>query len=72
MSVSLVRGKSEKIERKFKAERCSLGWEEKSEVKQEGIFFLIHLFARDVLVMKKLEIGKIKPIFIISVLKVEC
>ena len=34
-------------------------------------FFLIHLFARDVLVMKKLEIEKTKPTFIISVLKVE-
>ena len=28
----------------------------KAELLQEGIFFLIHLFARDVLVMKKLEI----------------
>ena len=34
-------------------------------------FFLIHLLAKDVLVMKKLEIEKIKPTFIISVLKVE-
>ena len=34
-------------------------------------FFLIHLFATDVLVMKKLEIEKTKPTFIISVLKVE-
>ena len=32
-------------------------------------FSLIHLFARDVLVMKKLEIETIKPTFIISVLK---
>ena len=62
---------------------------------QEGIFFLIHLLARDVLVLKilnikkivvgklkkkfqkkfllikKLEIEKTKPTFIISVLKVE-
>ena len=36
------------------------------------IFFLVHLFARDVLVMKKLEIEKTEPTFIISVLKVEC
>ena len=43
----------------------------KAELLQEGIFFLIHLFARYVLVMKKLEIEKTKPIFIISVLKVE-
>ena len=43
----------------------------KAELMQEGIFFLIHLFARDVLVMKKLEIEKTKPTFIISVLKVE-
>ena len=33
-------------------------------------FFLIHLFARDVLVMKKLKIEKTKPNFIISILKV--
>ena len=43
----------------------------KAELLQEGIFFLIHLFARDVLVMKKLEIEKTKPTFIIPVLKVE-
>ena len=43
----------------------------KAELVQEGIFFLIHLFARDVSVMKKLEIEKTKPTFIISVLKVE-
>ena len=28
----------------------------KAELLQEGIFFPIHLFAKDVLVMKKLEI----------------
>ena len=33
-------------------------------LKQEGNIFLIHLFARDVLVMKKLEIEKTKPTFI--------
>merc|ERR1712051_836911 len=43
----------------------------KAELLKEGIFFLIHLFARDILVMKKLEIEKTKPTFIISVLKVE-
>ena len=43
----------------------------KAELLQEGIFFLIHLFARDILVMKNLEIEKTKPTFIISVLKVE-
>ena len=32
---------------------------------------LLQLFARDVLVMKKLEIEKTKPTFIISVLKVD-
>ena len=41
----------------------------KAELLQEGIFFLIHLFA--VVEMKKLEIEKTKPTFIISVLKVE-
>jgi hypothetical protein len=43
----------------------------KAELLQESIFFLIHLFARDVLVMKKLEMEKTKPTFITSVLKVE-
>ena len=43
----------------------------KAELLQDGIFFLIHLFARDVLVMKKLEINKTKPTFITSVLIVE-
>ena len=47
------------------------GVQAKAELLQEGIFFLIHLFARDVLVMKELEIEKTKPTFIISVLKVE-
>ena len=42
-----------------------------AELLQEGIFFLIQLFARDNLVMKKLDIEKTKPTFIISVLKVE-
>jgi hypothetical protein len=36
----------------------------KAELLQEGIFFLIHLFSREVLVMKKLEIKKTKPTFI--------
>ena len=44
----------------------------KAELLKESIFFLIHLFARDILEMKKLEIEKTKPTFIISVLKVEC
>ena len=43
----------------------------KAELLQEGIFFLIHLFARAVLVMKNLEIKKTKPTFIVSVSKVE-
>ena len=43
----------------------------KAELLQEGIFFLIHLFARDVLIMKKLQIEKTKLTFIISFLKVE-
>ena len=42
----------------------------KAELLQEGIFFLINLFARAVLVMKKWEIEKTKPTFIVSVLKV--
>ena len=46
-------------------------FETKAELLQEGILLLIHLFARDVLVMKKLEIEKTKPTVIISVLKVE-
>ena len=43
----------------------------KAEFRKEGIFFLLQIFARDVLVMKKLEIEKTKPTFIISVLKVD-
>ena len=43
----------------------------KAELLQEGIFFLIHLFERAILVMKKWEIEKTKPTFIVSVLKVE-
>ena len=34
----------------------------KAELLQEVIFFLIHLFARDVLLMKKLEIEKQSPL----------
>ena len=48
--------------------RCDLT---KAELLKEGIFFLIHLFARDVLEMKNLEIEKTKPTFTIPVLKVE-
>ena len=40
----------------------------KAELLQEGIFFVIHLLASDVLLMKKLENEKTKPTFIISVL----
>jgi hypothetical protein len=36
----------------------------KAELLQEGIFFFIHLFARDVLVMKKLEIEKLSPLLL--------
>ena len=43
----------------------------KAELLQEGIFFLIHLFVRVVLVMKTLKIEKTKPTLTISVLKVE-
>ena len=41
----------------------------KAELLQEGIFFLLQLFAKDILVMKKLENEKTKPIFIISTFK---
>ena len=41
----------------------------KAELLQEGIFFLIHLFA--ILVIKTLEIEKTRPTFITSDLKVE-
>ena len=44
----------------------------KAELLQEGILFLLHLFARDVLVrMKKLEIEKTKPSFMISTFKTD-
>ena len=32
----------------------------KAKLQKEGIFFLIHLFARDILLMKKLEIEETK------------
>ena len=32
----------------------------KAELQQEGIFDLIHLFARDILLLKKLEIEETK------------
>jgi hypothetical protein len=35
----------------------------KAELLQEDIFFLAHLFSRDVLVMKMFEIEKTKPSF---------
>ena len=34
----------------------------KAELLQVGIFFLIHLFAREILLVKKLEIRKTEPI----------
>ena len=43
----------------------------KAEFSQEGIFLVLQLFARLILSIKKLEIEKTKPTFIISVLKVE-
>ena len=39
----------------------------KAEFRREGIFFFLQIFARDVLVMKKLEIEKTKPTFIICI-----
>ena len=42
----------------------------KAKLLREGIIFLIHLFAGAILLMKKLEIEKTKPTFILSVLKV--
>ena len=45
---------------------------DKAELLKEGVSFLIHLFARDILVMKKLEIEKTKlTALLLSVLKVE-
>ena len=32
----------------------------KAKLQKEGIFFLVHLFARDILVMKKMEIKETK------------
>ena len=34
----------------------------KAKLQKEGIFFLIHLFARDILLMKKLEIEETKTL----------
>ena len=35
-------------------------WGHKAKLLEEGIFFLIHLFARDILLQKKLEIEETK------------
>ena len=53
--------------KKFQVGYCCFNLN-KAELLQEGIFFLIHSFARDVLAMKMLEIQKSK---FMSVLKVE-
>ena len=55
----------------FSIRSKAISYATKAELLQEGIFSFIHLFAKDVLVMKKLEIEKTKPTFIISILKVE-
>ena len=39
---------------------CVLRYYSKAKLQKEGIFFLIHLFARDILLMKKLEIEETK------------
>ena len=36
----------------------------KARLQKEGIFFLIHLFSRDVLVMKKLEIKNLSQLLL--------
>ena len=46
-------------------------YQDKAEFLKEGICLLLHLFARDVLVMKKLEIEKTQPTFIISTFKTD-
>ena len=57
-------------QRRFSKEKKNMKLlQAKAELLQEGILCLIHLFARDVLIIKKLEIEKTKPTFIISVLK---
>jgi hypothetical protein len=43
---------------KGKAANARMQNSNKAKLLQEGIFFFIHLFARDVLVMKKFEIEK--------------
>ena len=43
----------------------------KAEFTQEGIFFVLQSFVWWILLIKKLEVEKTKPTFIISVLKVE-
>ena len=43
----------------------------KAKFEQEGIFFVLQLFAWWILLIKKLEIEETKPTFIISVLKIE-
>ena len=47
--------------KKTRTEKSILMHATKAELLQEDIFFLAHLFSRDVLVMKKLEIEKLSP-----------
>ena len=49
----------------------NMSWNSKAEFAKEGIFFALQLFAWWILSMKKLEIKRTKPTFIISVLKVQ-
>ena len=52
----------------FSSRSCSLA---KAELLQEGIFFLIHLFAQAVLVMKSEKSKKLSPLLLYQFLKLK-
>ena len=48
------------VPRDFRSIECYVSNLSKTKLQKEGNFFLIHLFARDILLMKKLEIEETK------------
>ena len=48
------------VPRDFRSIECYVSNLSKAKLQKEGIFFLIHLFARDILSMQNLEIEETK------------
>ena len=49
------------VPRDFRSIECYVSNLSKAKLQKESIFFLIHLFARDILLMKKLEDKELRP-----------